>query len=364
MATHVYLVPGFFGFANLGGLRYFSHVERILRLELQVPVHTVHTRPTASLAQRATRLAHAIATTSEAGDDVHIIGHSSGGLDARLLLTPAVSLPEVELDVASRVRTLVTAATPHRGTPSAAFFTTIMGRRMLQLLSLATVFIVRRGHLPREALLALGGLYTRIERGTGGAPDMLEALYEDLLGGFSDERRVEVRAFFEDVAEDRGLLAQISPDAMDAFNAATPDREGVRYGSVITRGRRPGIVDTLATLSPYDRSARTIYAACWAIAGRGELATSHPPTDAQIATLSRTLDSTPDNHSNDAMVPTLSQPWGEIITACTADHLDIIGHLSHPDGDPPHYDWLPSGSGFTVDRFVQTWRQVARFIEG
>lgn len=54
MKTHrVYLVPGFFGFANVGGLGYFSHVHRILEADLKergvrAEVHLVKSLPTAS----------------------------------------------------------------------------------------------------------------------------------------------------------------------------------------------------------------------------------------------------------------------------------------------------------------------------
>src|SRR5579864_2276718 len=93
-AEHVYLVPGFFGFTNLGELTYFGHVVRFLAEhggESAPRVHAVKTPPTASLPTRAARLAEAIAATMGPGDaPIHLIGHSSGGLDVRLLLSPGV----------------------------------------------------------------------------------------------------------------------------------------------------------------------------------------------------------------------------------------------------------------------------------
>ena len=126
----VYLVPGFLGFVNLGRITYFGHLrraltERFTALGLDARIHIVRTPPTASLPTRAARLAETIARTAKRGDaPLHLIGHSSGGLDVRLLTAPGVALP-TSVDVerfAARVRTVVTVATPHHGTPLASFF--------------------------------------------------------------------------------------------------------------------------------------------------------------------------------------------------------------------------------------------------
>src|SRR3954451_11008835 len=93
-AEHVYLVPGFFGFANLGELRYFAHVREFLRaacdrLAVPVVIHHVATHPTASLRRRALRVLDVVAgTVPPRGANVHLVGHSSGWLDVRLLVSP------------------------------------------------------------------------------------------------------------------------------------------------------------------------------------------------------------------------------------------------------------------------------------
>ncbi len=68
---HVYLIPGFLGFANLGRIAYFGHVRRILATRLAAAgldarIHIVHTPPTASLPRRAARVAATIAATARA----------------------------------------------------------------------------------------------------------------------------------------------------------------------------------------------------------------------------------------------------------------------------------------------------------
>lgn len=174
---HVYLVPGFLGFAHLGGLTYFGHVrrflaERLTGLGLEPRIHIVRTSPTASLPDRAARVAEVIDATARRGDaPLHLIGHSSGGLDVRLLTAPGVGLP-TSLDVerlAARVRTVVTVSTPHHGTPIAAFFTTLQGQRLMQLLSLSTIYVLSFGDLPLTALLRMRSFFVRFEGLVGAA---------------------------------------------------------------------------------------------------------------------------------------------------------------------------------------------------
>ena len=101
---HIYLVPGFLGFAHLGRITYFGHVRRVLTerltaLGLEPCIHIVRTSPTASLPDRAARVAEVMhATAPRGGAPLHLIGHSSGGLDVRLLTAPGVGLPTA-LDV-------------------------------------------------------------------------------------------------------------------------------------------------------------------------------------------------------------------------------------------------------------------------
>ena len=57
MRVHVALVPGFFGFANLGDLAYFGHVHAFLNgayraRGIEPVLHVVKTHPTASVVRR------------------------------------------------------------------------------------------------------------------------------------------------------------------------------------------------------------------------------------------------------------------------------------------------------------------------
>ncbi len=108
----VVLVHGLFGFDRIGmpgaKLHYFRGLAQHLE-SLGCEAHAVRLPPAASVPDRAALLVEAI--TALPHDRVDVIAHSLGGLDARYALA--------KLGLASRVRSLVTIGTPHRGTPLA-----------------------------------------------------------------------------------------------------------------------------------------------------------------------------------------------------------------------------------------------------
>ena len=369
---HIYLVPGFFGFTNLGEIKYFAHVidfleRRSRALGVRAEIHVVRTHPTASLPQRAVRVLETIGETMGREGAVHVIGHSSGGLDARLLVAPGVSLPSdasVER-VARRVATVITVATPNRGTPLASFFASLLGQRLLRFLSLWTVYVLRFGRLPISVVAKLGALFARLDDHVGLNSALLDQLFGQLLADFSPARRGAVETFFAEVSKDQALLPQLTPEGMDVFDAATRDRPGVRYGSVVTRARPPGVRSTLAAgLDPSAQASHAVYQALYRLASRTPQVRAPALAPAQARRLRRAYGTLPGAGANDGIVPTRSQPWGDVIHAAQADHLDVIGHF-HDKGKPPrHADWLTTGSGFDAERFEALWADVAGYVYG
>jgi triacylglycerol lipase len=369
---HVFLIPGFFGFANLGQLTYFGHVRRALVEQLgtaglEVHIHVVRTHPTASLPRRAARVLEAVARNApRRSEPVHLIGHSTGGLDARLLVAPGVSLPTpVRVEpVAARVRTVVTVATPHHGTPLASAFATLRGQRLLQLLSLGTMHLLRFGHLPITALLRVGGLFARLDDLAVNS-ELLDELFGRLLEDFSSGRRRAVRALLGEVVRDQALLLQLMPEAMELFGATVALRPGVRAGSVVTRAARPSLRSRLAAgIDPAGQASRAVFGALYRLAATTPRRLAPRLTPAHERVLRRALGRVPAPADNDGIVPTRSQPWGRLLYAARADHLDVLGHFRDPEAHPPHVDWLASGSGFDRHRFDALWRAVARFVAG
>jgi triacylglycerol lipase len=369
----IYLIPGFFGFANLGRLRYFAHIDRFLRKRcaargIDVRVHAVKTPPTASLPRRAARVVETMAETlRDRRSAVHLVGHSSGGLDARLAASPGVALP-TGADVArytARVRTVIAISTPHGGTPLAAFFAMRGGQPLLALLSLATTYLLRFGHLPLAALLRFAAQLTGGD-GVRLLPmqrTLLDELSEQLLADFSVGRRRAVTRLLREVVRDQSLLLQLMPEAMDVFNAAVLPREGVRHGSVVTRARPPGIRSALRTgVNPGAQAIHAVYQGLYRLAEAKPAAHYPRPSRAQERVLVRAYGKVPGPRANDGIVPTISQVWGDLIAAARADHLDVIGHFHDDSVQPAHVDWLTTGSGFDAAQFEMVWSRVLDYM--
>jgi hypothetical protein len=364
----VVLIPGFFGFANLGDFTYFGHVRDLLaeigpRLGLEGEVEVVRTEPTASLPRRAAILAEAVTALLERSPgEVSLVGHSSGGLDARLLLTPDASLP-TGADVgrcARAVRAVVTVATPHQGTPLAGALGSLVGQQALRVLSLATIHTLRTGRLPLAVVLKMARL---LRLGRAPPSGVLEQLTRQLLADFSGVRRRNLERFLAEVRTDQGLVAQLGAPAMDLFNASAGDRPGLPYGCVVAQARPPSLRSLVAAgLDPYKQATHALFVGLYRLA-RGPANGWLPRIDAGSAdVLRRAFGFIPPAAANDGVVPTLSQVHGTILHAAWADHHDLLGHFHAPMHVPPHFDWMASGSGFTREHFEALWEDVAAFL--
>ena len=162
MKHQIYLIPGFFGFASIGGISYFRQVRETLEEAFEshgheVEIIGVRTLPTASLTHRARRLVLTVMDNGglEEGVHVHLVGHSTGALDARL-----AACNEVRLDLDKYIpalhenlRTVVSISGPHYGSPLANFFTTLYGKNLLYLVSLLVIV-----GLWRRPITLLGGV--------------------------------------------------------------------------------------------------------------------------------------------------------------------------------------------------------------
>lgn len=125
---------------------------------------------------------------------------------------------------------------------------------------------------------------------------------------------------------------------------------------VDAEAERPGLRTTLNVgLDPYRQASNAIYGLFSRITAR--VKEDFPPlTAAQSAKLVDAYGELPTNRDNDGMCPTLSQVYDEVIHAAKADHLDVCGHFTGPDHDPPHVDWLCTGSRFDREGFETMWR--------
>lgn len=267
--------------------------------------------------------------------------------------------------VARRVRTVVTVATPHHGAPTAAFFTSMMGQRALFLISLMTIHAIRLGTVPLPALLVLAGALGTTGAGRLISGGVVDQVYQQVLKDFSAERREQIEKVFAEVRRDQTLLVQLTPQSMDLFNALATERDGVRRGCVVAQARPPTVGRQLSVgVNPTHHAMYNVFRALYAIASTLPEALLPAPDAAQARALARPYGRVPSAKGNDAMVPTRSQVWGEVVHAAWADHLDVIGHFDAPEHAPLHVDWLRTMSGFGRREFEAMWDDVARFALG
>jgi hypothetical protein len=257
----------------------------------------------------------------------------------------------------------VSVATPHQGTPLAALFATLLGQKILKLLSVGTMIVLRQGRWPLSILVPFAAAVARL-----GGPDskltaLLENLGEDLIGRLERSDRDRVSVFIRSVSGDQALLPQLTPETMDVFNVSASDRPGVRYGCVIARARRPRVRAILSNgLSPTNQAMYGLYT--WLHHQIDSEGSRLRPEIASVQSqaLVDAYGDLPTSGDNDAIVPTLSQLWGEVIHAVQADHLDVIGHFDDPDHLPPHRDWITTQSGFRRPDFEEVWSKIATFV--
>jgi triacylglycerol lipase len=367
---HVLLIPGFFGFGKLGDISYFSGVREAIEatfgeLGLRVEVTEVPTLPMASIRFRAARVLETLAAVASKDDGpIHLIGHSTGGLDARVAISPTASLPsQVKFDAYERIRTLVTVCAPHYGTPVATYFTRPLGRFMIRTLGRYLIFMLERGRMPLKLMLRLGYFAVRVRDPRRKRRGAFDELYDKLLHDLSEPRRLELVSFLKAVVEDQSLLFQLTPAGCDLLNACTADPK-IAYASVVARATPPTFRNAWRSLRDlYAQLMFPMYALLYRIARRGALGTP-ALSEAQQTQLVRHSHALPVRADSDGLVPTLSQVWGEVLYFAEADHLDVVGQFGLSTEAAATGDWIPSFSPFGPEEFAELWASVARFIVG
>lgn len=206
---NIVLVHGILGFSHLDvpllPLDYFAGVADFLRARFQAMVVAPALDPTAGIEVRSDQLRKSIQTALGAGqlsasEPVHIIAHSMGGLDSRLMISKDPAIDTNGEKVA--IQTLVTIGTPHRGSPVAD---------LVALKFLDSIPLLKGVLKDSEIALAKVLAHFRIS-----------------LDGLHD----------------------LTSEAAERFNATTPNQKSVNYLS-IAGGGRAGAVPTSRFFLPY-----------------------------------------------------------------------------------------------------------------
>jgi hypothetical protein len=367
-ATHiVFLVPGFFGFTSVGAVSYFHDVERALgralaRRRVDARIVRCRTQPTASIPRRADDLRRqVVARGGLKADGIHFVGHSTGGLDVRMLLTPGVKIAAgaSEERIAERTRTAITVATPHHGTPLANHFLSVQGQTLLLVMSaLATSGQGRGAILAAAKAIALTA---RLDDWLGRRDTPLDRVAAALLRRIRFDRRDPLWKYLGEIERDQGAVLQLTPEGIELFDAAVSDRAGIAYGCVVAGVPTPGeTFRPRLLLDPEQAALRALFRLLHTLSSQAHPRYPYPrPSTAVRAKLARGLGFAATPAVSDGVVPTLSQVHGRVLHVARADHLDVVGHytLAGRTGD-----WLPSGAGFTPEAFDATWDAVAAAI--
>jgi len=371
MATRlVFLVAGFFGFTSVGAVSYFERVEHVLGVSLRrrgvdARIIRCKTQPTASIPRRADELRRQVLRRGGLqASELHFIGHSTGGLDVRMLLTPGVKISRgnSEERIARLTKTAISVVTPHHGTPLANHFVTVQGQTLLLVLSaLAT-----SGHGRRTIMAAAKAvaMIARLDDWVGQQQGALDRLAAGLLRRIRFDRRDPVWRYLGEVERDQGAVLQLTPEGIDLFDAAVADRDGIDYGCVVAAVPEPRVELTAKSLlNPEYLALRALFRLLHGLTGRPHPRYPYPkPSASTQRRLDRTLGFSATPAVNDGVVPTLSQLHGRVLHVARADHLDVVGHYTLAGGRTA--DWLPSGAGFNAEAFDTTWEAVAAAVAG
>ena len=387
----IYLVPGFLGFQQLGELPYFIGVEDALRAKLKphgldVHVHALGTKvPAGSLRVRTAYLAKEVAALhSPDAKSVHFVGHSTGGLDIRLLLSPGNSIemgddlmrgglldPGDELDEADmqnlrdaleKTKSATSVATPHLGTPIANAAMRLWVDRLLQGLN-------RGLKRPVGASLFTAGLTIAGSSATVIEPFLWDGSFlKWIVSKVLTKRPEALLKYLQQAGADVGALRNLTQEGMDLADALLLDQPSVRYGSVITGTRRPGYI--VRTKDALLFTATLFYWIAWLVVARKN--PNYPYTELTKELIDRyeadrradrpVGELSIDQHTSDGIVPTLSQAYGTILGVFASDHLDCVGHFPHKHGNDDVPGWVQSGADFDLDRFELLWERVGEFV--
>ena len=398
MQSHIILVPGFGGFDALGSLRYYHGVTEVLAASAhQGVVHYFSNMPTASVLTRAQMLQEWLCKLRERraigpNDELHLIGHSTGGLDLRQLL---INLREKPVGDATgmpalirQIQTVQFISTPHRGTALAHRLGGTPSRIFASRLLLRVLY--EGAHGLRG--VGLWGLGRGLKRGLKLLPhdrrtsNWIDAVVDTLVGCYSkagDLESAEARGTYSELlrwllhmASDFSAITDLDPMPSHVArpSPAHASESSIEKELAFIKNRGLGAPDTspirvrsIVTRASLDEKAeRTLFTFLHGLTA-----------DASLRPLQKTFKirklqddgkwHTLTPPENDGLVNSVSQVWPDADHSrlVPGDHADVIGHFRSSNSNKPdafhQYDLLNAPSGFTVQRFQELWKDIVAF---
>jgi hypothetical protein len=354
---------------------------------VQAKLHAVDAKaPAGSLRLRTAHLAKEVATMhSRYAKSVHFIGHSTGGLDIRLLLSPESTVESGEdlmaggildeedqldaqemqnlRDALDKTKSAVSVATPHRGTPIANAAMRVAFDRVL-----------RGTHDALDGPTAVRWLATGLKAAKGATSIITPFLYKDsflrwIVAKVLSKPPESLIEYVQQAGADVGALRNLTQEGMDVADALLVDRPSVHYGSIITGTQEPGYV--INTRDVFLFTSTLFFWAAWYLVARKNPDYPYGGKDDElserfVADRRAGLDVgwlDIGDWSSDGVVPSRSQAYGTILGVFASDHLDCVGHFPHTQADDTEVPgWVRSGAEFNEDRFGLLWGRVGDFI--
>jgi triacylglycerol lipase len=276
MTRHVIMVPGFVGFDVIGDLRYYAGVTALFRAHQPQPgvrgvLHYFDNFPTASVAQRAERLRIFMAKRwargeLAAGDEVTLVGHSTGGLDIRKLLVdlrvgvldPLTNQRRKQesadgtavkfSDLRGLVKRVVFLSVPHFGTNIADFFHELRGPLKAAARSARTALDANE-LIPAPIQALVGAGKAQLFHAVADALRDTDVRAAWPHNAYERESKALLSLWLEHIEEDDGALADLRSDvgvptpSPAHFDAAERAAELADFGSA----QQPIAIQSYAT---------------------------------------------------------------------------------------------------------------------
>ncbi len=370
-APAIALIPGFLGFDHKDAYTYFAdrfvaalQTALLVQTGLHVPVVAISTLPIASLRARQERLLedlHALEADAPWRKGMgarawHLLGHSTGGLDAALLLRehPLATAKDGSVfapggfaakdgDLVSRIASATSISAPHFGTALAECPLAKMATGRSSPASAFQSIVDVLSKLPHVA--SRDDLASRFGYATGSMPPIAEA-----------------PQFLWHLFVQNDLAKDLRPVIAGALSHA-PLRTEVKdkLFSIITIAPEPA-----------ENHQDQLFLDLWRWTAEGNDAPlPNPPAPAmplRAMTLrmpSQAKHALPslDSRANDGVVSSLRQAAGQPIGVVIGDHADVLGRyrrVSPLDGKPIDAGLLTSGASFDDTVFFEMVERIAR----
>ena len=368
------LVPGFLGFSRFGNFYYFA--ERVLaairgsleaRLGYRVPVVPCSTLPTSPLKDRQRNLLDALrslATRPEIGgvERFHLVGHSTGGVDAQLL-TCTTNIDggdwsDAENEVRRGIRSVVTISAPHYGT-------------CLANSPLARLF--------EDPLANLDALPSAVRAVFDLA--LLATRQVDATGALQGGSLTEAAKFLAQLFEQRDLVTDLQPAKMQerrdrlrpdpavpitCFATASPPRDDIHPPSDAFYKDMYGLAHDWCgkeIAAPVNEAAKVLRA----VLASSPAEVIHSPHSMTLVDLFEQTDPFLNdgvvNTARQLLDPSHNEQFGGLVIA---DHGDVLGHYDRRDALAAGHvnaGLFHSGAGFGDDEFFTLYQRVTEAIE-